>query len=97
VASSSDPEIRRLRGEIDLVDRALVAIIKFRLRIVLAVARRKREIGAPIRDDEREDELARRASRERFEVQDAYREVVRQCREAALQGPDDGGDPGAPA
>lgn len=49
-----DAEVAALRGEIDAVNLALRDVVQRRARLVQAIARRKRALGLPLHDPERE-------------------------------------------
>lgn len=51
---ASDPTVRRLRGEISEVDRAIVDAVNRRLELVARLKRHKDENGIPFLDPERE-------------------------------------------
>jgi chorismate mutase len=56
------PEVRRLRAEIDAVDRRIVELLAERLALARDVGRAKRASGQAIHDPEREREVLLRVS-----------------------------------
>lgn len=81
-----DPEIERLRTEIDAIDRELLSVIRKRIGVVLSVGELKRQKRLPIHDPAREDVLLERLNEDTRAPLDArlVREVfgalVRECR-----------------
>jgi chorismate mutase len=57
MSSDGDPTVRRLRGEISDVDRALLSAVNTRLELVAELKRHKEEVGLPFVDSRRESEL----------------------------------------
>ena len=56
-AASEPPEIRRLRLDIDALDREILALLGRRGRLVLELATAKRAAGLPVHDAARETRL----------------------------------------
>ena len=56
------PELRRLRGAIDGVDRRIVGLLNERAELTLAVGEEKARLRGPIRDAGREREVLLRVS-----------------------------------
>jgi chorismate mutase len=54
-------ELKRLRGEIERIDRELIRLIKERVELARVVGKTKREHGLPILDPAREAAIVRRA------------------------------------
>lgn len=81
-----DPEIDRLRQEIDRIDHAILAQLRRRAEIVLSVGDRKRERGLAVYDPSRERALLRRLSEEAqapldpMAVISVFESLVEQCR-----------------
>ena len=55
------PALRLMRGQIDLVDRGMRRLLRLRQRLVAAIGRRKRRLGHPLQDAEREADMVHRA------------------------------------
>jgi chorismate mutase len=53
----NDPTVRRLRREISDVDRAILAVVNTRIRLVADLKRHKDAVGLPFFDPDREHEL----------------------------------------
>lgn len=90
--------IGHLRAQIDEVDATLLALLRRRVSLVLAVNFAKRFAGREVHDPDRERSMLERAAYAGDDVVRVYREVIRVCRElaaeAAVQDPEHGGDPG---
>ena len=54
-------DLRRIRGEIERIDRELIRLIKERVEFAREVGKTKREHGLPILDPAREAAIVRRA------------------------------------
>jgi chorismate mutase len=54
-------DLRRIRGEIERIDRELIRLIKERVEFAREVGKTKRENGLPILDPAREAAIVRRA------------------------------------
>ncbi len=89
--------IANLRAEINEVDASLLALLRKRVNLVLAVNFVKRAGGLPVHDPEREASLLAKASYADPEVQGVYQKVIHECRQIAVSHSNDGGDPSAPA
>jgi chorismate mutase len=75
-----DHYVGSLRIRVEQVDAELLSLLRERAELARQIGRRKGEIGMPVHDPEREDALLRRAPEE---IRDAYRAVIRHCREIA--------------
>jgi chorismate mutase/prephenate dehydratase len=81
-----DPEVARLRGEIDRIDQQLLELLQSRARLVLAVGDRKRARSLAVHDPERESDLLARLTEragpplDRALVEGVFREIVSECR-----------------
>lgn len=81
-----DPEIARLRAEIDRIDTELLTLLRERLRVVLSVGRHKKQHGLAILDAAREEQLlealVQKASPplDRALVQAVFQSIVGECR-----------------
>ena len=59
---SDSPELRRLRGRLDALDRRIVGLLNERADLASAVGDEKARLGHPIRDAAREREVLLRVS-----------------------------------
>ena len=57
MSEQPDPTVRRLRGEISKVDRAILEVVNARLALVADLKRHKEEAGLPLHDPNRERQL----------------------------------------
>lgn len=60
IDATSDPELARLREEIDRLDRRLIALLTDRARVVQRVTEHKRRSRLPVVDRHREDAMLER-------------------------------------
>ncbi len=86
-------ELDRLRGEIEDIDREIVALIARRVQAARAVGRVKRTHELPITDPTREAavvrravERARAAELDEEDVREIFWHIIGLCRRAQLQG-----------
>ena len=81
-----DPEIERLRQEIDRIDHELLRLLRERAAVVLSVGDRKRERELAVYDPARERALLERLSEEAeapvdpTAIKAVFSAVVEQCR-----------------
>lgn len=81
-----DPEVERLRLEIDRIDREILRVLGERAAVVLRVGERKKIVGLSIHDPRREQELLDRlieqaeAPLDRQLVHTVFKTIVSECR-----------------
>jgi chorismate mutase len=87
------PELTRLRGEIERIDRTLIELIAERVRIAREVGITKRAAGLPALDPAREAavirqaaEIAREAGLLDDDIRHIFWQVIGLCRRAQLEG-----------
>jgi chorismate mutase len=61
MTKTSNPEVDRARGEIERIDRELIALIDERVQVAREIGRAKREAGMNTLDPAREAAVVRRA------------------------------------
>jgi chorismate mutase / prephenate dehydratase len=86
-----DPDLARLRGEIDAIDRRLVELVNQRARLAAQVGQLKIAVGAPVYRPEREAEVLRSVAAMNAgplapaALEPVFRELISACR--ALERP----------
>ncbi|ASI98915.1 chorismate mutase [Thermococcus celer] len=69
--------IHELRKEIDEIDKQIAELLEERVRVVTEIGKIKRELGLPIRDEKREEELLKRAGR----FKEVFEKILEACRD----------------
>ncbi|GAB6101763.1 hypothetical protein JCM16138_09860 [Thermococcus atlanticus] len=72
--------LHELRKRIDMIDEQIIELLEERVRIAREIGEIKRELGLPIRDEKREEEVLRRAGR--FKM--IFDKIVEACRNEQL-------------
>lgn len=81
-----DPEVQRLRAEIDRIDQEVLRVLAERARVVLRIGERKKVVGLSIHDPGREQELLDRLVGQATDPLDrelvlaVFRTIVTECR-----------------
>jgi chorismate mutase len=69
-----------LRGRIDEIDKQIIELLEERIRVAKEIGKIKKELNLPIKDEEREREVLKRA--ERFG--EIFEKIVEVCRDEQL-------------
>ncbi len=70
-------KLYELRKRIDEIDEQIIELLEERVRIAKEIGEIKRELNLPIRDEEREEEVFRRAGKFR----EVFEKIVEVCRD----------------
>lgn len=69
-----------LRGRIDEIDKQIIELLEERIKVAKEIGKIKKELNLPIKDEEREREVLKRAGRFR----EIFERIVEVCRDEQL-------------
>lgn len=69
-----------LRGRIDEIDKQIIELLEERIKVGKEIGKIKKELNLPIKDEEREREVLKRAGRFR----EIFERIVEVCRDEQL-------------
>ncbi len=70
-------KLHELRKRIDEIDEQIIRLLEERVRIAKEIGAIKRELNLPIRDEEREEEVLKKAGKFR----EVFEKIVEVCRD----------------